>query len=284
MTAPPKHRQVYTAIQRDIHSGRLSTGRGCRARQSLVGVSASRASRSAARCATSRWPDGRPPGRRRDLRRRRPAKALGQSFGLLIPDLGETEIFEPICQGMMASPLAHDHALLWGSTTGQCGARPIATPGSCASSTSSAASPACSSRRSSIGAAKDAINARIAHALDAARHPVVLLDRPVSPYPDAAATTISSASTIGGPATHHRASAPPRLPPHRLRRAAAGRRHCRCPRGRLPGGALRVGGAGRAASLDRRLDASDGAAVAALVDDSASPTAWSAPTTAPQAW
>src|SRR5439155_1402807 len=39
------------------------------------------------------------------------------SFGLLIPDLGETEIFEPICQGMMASPPARQHALLWGSLT-----------------------------------------------------------------------------------------------------------------------------------------------------------------------
>src|SRR5678815_6012285 len=36
----------------------------------------------------------------------------------LIPDLGETEIFEPICQGMMASPLAREHALIWGSPSG----------------------------------------------------------------------------------------------------------------------------------------------------------------------
>ena len=34
------------------------------------------------------------------------ARRRALSFGLLIPDLGETEIFEPICQGMMASPLA----------------------------------------------------------------------------------------------------------------------------------------------------------------------------------
>ena len=46
---------------------------------------------------------------------KRPAAATGMSFGLLIPDLGETEIFEPICQGMMASPPAREHALLWGS-------------------------------------------------------------------------------------------------------------------------------------------------------------------------
>ena len=35
-------------------------------------------------------------------------------FGLLIPDLGETEIFEPICQGIANAPEASAHALLWG--------------------------------------------------------------------------------------------------------------------------------------------------------------------------
>jgi DNA-binding LacI/PurR family transcriptional regulator len=40
-------------------------------------------------------------------------------FGLLIPDLGETEIFEPICQGIANSPDAGDHALLWGHANSQ---------------------------------------------------------------------------------------------------------------------------------------------------------------------
>ena len=38
-------------------------------------------------------------------------------FGLLIPELGTTEIFEPICQGIMRSPLAKSHALIWGHTS-----------------------------------------------------------------------------------------------------------------------------------------------------------------------
>jgi len=36
-------------------------------------------------------------------------------FGLLIPDLGETEIFEPICNGIAGAPRVGPHALLWGS-------------------------------------------------------------------------------------------------------------------------------------------------------------------------
>jgi GntR family transcriptional regulator, arabinose operon transcriptional repressor len=38
-------------------------------------------------------------------------------FGLLIPNLGETEIFGPICQGMAESSQRRKHALLWGDTT-----------------------------------------------------------------------------------------------------------------------------------------------------------------------
>src|SRR5258708_1708999 len=37
----------------------------------------------------------------------------GLVFGLIIPNLGETEIFEPICQAFAAAPGAAGHALLW---------------------------------------------------------------------------------------------------------------------------------------------------------------------------
>src|SRR4029077_7642554 len=36
------------------------------------------------------------------------------AFGLLIPDLGRTEVFEPICRGMAETHLAERHVLLWG--------------------------------------------------------------------------------------------------------------------------------------------------------------------------
>ena len=37
-------------------------------------------------------------------------------FGLLIPELGQTEIFESICKGMMEAPQAIHHSLLWGNS------------------------------------------------------------------------------------------------------------------------------------------------------------------------
>jgi DNA-binding LacI/PurR family transcriptional regulator len=106
----------------------------------------------------------------------------GLSFGLLIPHLGETEIFEAICHGMMASPLARGHALLWGSQSDT------------AESKEEEAWRLCQqyiARRVSgvffapleLTPAKDDVNRRIADALDGARIPVVLLDRTVLPYP-----------------------------------------------------------------------------------------------------
>lgn len=112
-----------------------------------------------------------------------PGRAGGYSFGLLIPDLGETDIFEPVCQGMMASPLARHHVLIWGSAAGShtgAGAR---------------AWDLCRQyiqRRTAgvffapleFGPDRHDVNARILTALDRASIPTVLLDRTVGPYPD----------------------------------------------------------------------------------------------------
>src|SRR4051794_38312422 len=37
-------------------------------------------------------------------------------FGLLIPELGITEIFEPVCRGISQAHLGGHHGLLWGPT------------------------------------------------------------------------------------------------------------------------------------------------------------------------
>jgi DNA-binding LacI/PurR family transcriptional regulator len=41
-------------------------------------------------------------------------KGSRKVFGLLIPDLGQTEIFEPICRGMMLAPSSANYSLSWG--------------------------------------------------------------------------------------------------------------------------------------------------------------------------
>src|SRR4249919_1725234 len=46
------------------------------------------------------------------------AAARGYTFGLLIPELGRTEIFEPMCRGMAEAQHGSHHVLLWGSSLG----------------------------------------------------------------------------------------------------------------------------------------------------------------------
>ena len=48
---------------------------------------------------------------------RKPVQSEGLTFGLLIPELGQTEIFEPICQGMARASRATHAALVWGAAT-----------------------------------------------------------------------------------------------------------------------------------------------------------------------
>jgi GntR family transcriptional regulator, arabinose operon transcriptional repressor len=111
------------------------------------------------------------------------AAARGYTFGLLIPELGRTEIFEPICRGMAEAQHGSQHVLLWGSSLGD------------EANMESQASQACrqlvAKRVSGVFFApleltpqKDAINRSIAETLDRAGIPMVLLDRDLVSYPE----------------------------------------------------------------------------------------------------
>jgi GntR family transcriptional regulator of arabinose operon len=181
-TSTPKYRQLYTSLRLALESGRWKPGDRLPSEADLV-----------RQYGTSRITVGRA---MRDLQEgglveRRagsgtyvkvPVVRDALSFGLLIPDLGETEIFEAICRGMTSSPLAREHVLMWGSSHGA------------QTSKEQWALQLCNqyiARRVSgvffapleLTSGKDAINQRLAQALDDAGIPVVLLDRTVVPYP-----------------------------------------------------------------------------------------------------
>jgi DNA-binding LacI/PurR family transcriptional regulator len=111
------------------------------------------------------------------------AVARGYMFGLLIPELGRTEIFEPMCRGMAEAQHDGHHTLLWGSSLGD------------TSNIEDQASFACrqlvAKKVSGVFFApleltneKDTINRRIADVFDRAGIPLVLLDRDLVAYPD----------------------------------------------------------------------------------------------------
>lgn len=115
----------------------------------------------------------------------------GHSFGLLIPELGLTEIFEPICHGMMRSPYARPDALIWGNASG------AASPGSRAEAAEEAEHMAqhfIAQKVSGVFFAplelipdRDPANRRVMRMLERAKIPTVLLDRCYLPYPERSA-------------------------------------------------------------------------------------------------
>jgi hypothetical protein len=60
-------------------------------------------------------------------------------FGLLVPNLRDTEIFGPICQGMSEAPQARKNALLWGNIAAE---HDMKDPGYSVNNTSPKRSPA----------------------------------------------------------------------------------------------------------------------------------------------
>jgi GntR family transcriptional regulator of arabinose operon len=110
-----------------------------------------------------------------------PATSSGHVFGLLIPDLGRTEIFEPICHGMMQSPLSKPHSLLWGHSMGEASQQEKEAEQLCHQYIAQKVSGIFFAPLE-FTPAKDAVNNRIVAALDRAGIPIVLLDRCYAPY------------------------------------------------------------------------------------------------------
>jgi GntR family transcriptional regulator of arabinose operon len=111
-----------------------------------------------------------------------PASSTGHVFGLLIPELGRSEIFEPICQGMMQSPLSKPHSLLWGHSMPGGAEQEQDAEQLCHQYVAQKVSGVFFAPLE-LTPAKDAVNKRIVAALDRARIGMVLLDRCYAPYP-----------------------------------------------------------------------------------------------------
>lgn len=103
-------------------------------------------------------------------------------FGLLIPELGQTEIFEVICKGMMEAPQAIHHSLLWGNTASQEDAKEEVAEQLCRHYISRKVSGVFFAPVEFSPGRYEA-NQRIALALANAHIPVVLLDRCIERYP-----------------------------------------------------------------------------------------------------
>lgn len=180
----PKYRQVYEALERDLQAGRWKQGERLPSEADLVrqfGASRITVGRAVRDLQLAGLVERRAGSGTYVKAIARAAAAL--SFGLLIPELGETEIFEPICQGMLAAPLARTHALVWGSLNGGGGTKEEQAWELCRQYIDRQVSGVFFAPLE-FAPMKDEMNRRITQALDAASIPVVLLDRTVGPYPE----------------------------------------------------------------------------------------------------
>jgi DNA-binding LacI/PurR family transcriptional regulator len=104
-------------------------------------------------------------------------------FGLLIPELGQTEIFEPICRGMVRSPLAATHSLSWGHTLSSGKHRSEEAEQLCQHYIEQGVAGVFFGPQE-FGPTTQDVNARILRSLDRANIPVILLDRCVLRFPE----------------------------------------------------------------------------------------------------
>lgn len=103
-------------------------------------------------------------------------------FGLLIPELGQTEIFEVICKGMMEAPQAVHHSLLWGNTASKENEKEEVAEQLCRQFIAKKVAGVFFAPVEFSEGRYEA-NHRIAATLDKAGIPVVLLDRCLERYP-----------------------------------------------------------------------------------------------------
>ncbi len=104
-------------------------------------------------------------------------------FGLLIPDLGDMEIFEPICQGMARTGQSQNQALLWGNTSIGADTKAKQAEELCRYYVSNRVAGVFLASVEHIPD-KNEVNQRIVATLEAAGIPIVLLDRDIYEYPE----------------------------------------------------------------------------------------------------
>ncbi len=186
----PKHQVIFDFLQSGIQSGtykpgdRLPSEAELGVRFNVSRITVTRRAELQLEPAVTRRP-----GAGTHVQTRQQAE--GYTFGLLIPELGTTEIFEPICHGMMRSPFARPDALLWGNASGS---RASDSHADIADEAEQMGQYFIAQRVSGVFFAplelisdKDAVNRRIMRALDRARIPTILLDRCYLPFPERSA-------------------------------------------------------------------------------------------------
>jgi GntR family transcriptional regulator of arabinose operon len=182
MVRKPKYQQVFDAIKEAIQAGRYEPGQKLPSEAVLLdefGTSRITVIR-ALRDLQHRGLVQRRAGSGTYVTESAPGGSL--LFGLLIPNLGETEIFGPICQGMAECAQRRNHALLWGDTTPSPEEKETQTLDLCRQYVAKKVAGVFFAPLERTPQ-NDRINQAAVAVLEEAGIPIVLLDRNFLPYP-----------------------------------------------------------------------------------------------------
>jgi GntR family transcriptional regulator, arabinose operon transcriptional repressor len=178
----PKYRQIYDSLKQAINSGEYRAGQRLPTESELVktfNTSRVTVNRALRELQLGGFIDRRVGSGSYVCA----ATTQDYTFGLLIPDLGRTEIFEPICRGMAEAKVGREQVLLWGRSPEE--SQDIETQARelCQQWIAKKVSGVFFAPLELTGD-KDKVNERIAELFIASHIPVVLLDRDVVPYPE----------------------------------------------------------------------------------------------------
>jgi GntR family transcriptional regulator of arabinose operon len=180
----PRHRAIYEQLLREIQTGVYKVGE--RLPSEAVLCERFEASRiTVAKAFQSLQRDGlvtRRPGSGTYVEKP-PSQETSLQFGVLVPDFGTTDIFEPICQGILRSPSARSHSLTWGSSISGAENKQQAAEYLCQQYISQQVAGVFFAP-TEYAEKQDESNHRLISMLERAGIPVVLLDRDFEHYPD----------------------------------------------------------------------------------------------------
>lgn len=181
-TSARKYQQIIQSLTEDIATGRYEPGQRLPSESELVatfGASRPTVNRALRELQLTGQIDRRAGSG--SYVRADPAQR-GYTFGLLIRDLGRTEIFEPICSGMAHAHQSGHHVLLWGSS--------LVDDENAEAETYKICRQLIAKKVSGVFFApleltplKDVVNRAVVETFDKASIPVVLLDRDLVAYP-----------------------------------------------------------------------------------------------------
>jgi DNA-binding LacI/PurR family transcriptional regulator len=178
----PKYKRIYQRLREMLSGGTYTEGHKLPSESDLVekfGASRPTVRRALAQLESEGFVEKRM-GSGTIVAQRTSHKSL--VFGLLIPELGMTEIFEPICQGISQARLGTHHDLLWGPTLIPGGSKEDQAESLCRYYIDRKVSGVFFAPMEHFEG-RDEVNLEIVRAFDAAQIPVVLLDRDIVIFP-----------------------------------------------------------------------------------------------------